>query len=33
MLERLLSRLEGEGYYGLSVVGEGAEGRIFSIQV
>lgn len=32
MLERLLSRLEGEGYYGLSVVGEGAEGRIFAIQ-
>ena len=32
MLERLLSRLEGEGFYGLIVVGEGAEGRIFAIQ-
>jgi hypothetical protein len=32
MLERLLSRLESEGYYGLGVVGESAEGRIFALQ-
>ena len=32
ILERLLSTLEGEGFHGLAVVGEGAEGRIFSLQ-
>lgn len=32
LLERLLAKLEGEGFFGLSVVGEGAEGRIFSLQ-
>lgn len=32
LLERLLSRLESEGFFGLAVVGEGAEGRIFSLQ-
>lgn len=32
LLERLLSRLENEGFFGLTVVGEGAEGRIYSLQ-
>lgn len=32
LLERLLSKLEGEGFHGLSVVGEGAEGRIFQLE-
>ena len=32
MLTRLLARLESEGYHGLSVVGEGADGRIFSLE-
>ena len=32
LLERLLTKLENEGFFGLAVVGEGAEGRIFSLQ-
>jgi hypothetical protein len=32
MLEKLISRLESEGYYGLAVAGEGSEGRVFEIQ-
>lgn len=32
LLERLVAKLENEGFFGLAVVGEGAEGRIFSLQ-
>ena len=32
LLERLVAKLENEGFFGLAVVGEGAEGRIFSVQ-
>lgn len=32
MLERLLATLESEGFFGLAVVGGGAEGRVFSLQ-
>ena len=32
LLERLVTRLENEGFFGLAVVGEGAEGRIFSFD-
>ena len=32
LLERLVAKLDNEGFFGLAVVGEGAEGRIFSLQ-
>ena len=32
LLGRLVAKLEGEGFFGLAVVGEGAEGRIFCLQ-
>ncbi len=32
LLERLVAKLENEGFFGLAVVGEGAEGRIFCLE-